>query len=120
MKKCLDDAGIPSYYGPKVVDDLRLLPTPFPRWVQVKLREVDRDRANFVLNRCLPPSPDNEKEEEEEIPEYTAHCPKCHSAEIVFEGLDDPEAESNSGSKYNWSCDACGHHWQDDGVESKS
>ena len=38
-------------------------------------------------------------------------CPKCHSEEIVFQELDAKTAT------FNWSCDACGHVWNDDGVE---
>lgn len=117
IKQCFDDAGIPSYFGPNLVDDLRLLPAPFPGSVQVKIRETDKNRAIAVLNRC---APSTENQSEDEIPDYSGRCPKCKSAEIVFQGLDEPSEESASDSKYNWSCDACGYQWKDDGIEAET
>ena len=117
IKKCFDDAGVPSYYGPNLVDDLRLLPSPFPRSVEVQVRETDQPRAIAVLSRCAPPTAD---EAEEEIPDYSGHCPQCHSTEIVLQGLDASGEESAAAPKYSWSCDACGYQWKDDGIESES
>jgi len=120
IKQCLDNAGIPSYFGPNLVDDLRLLPSPFPESVRVKIRETDQGRAIAALNRCAP-QPENQ---DEEISEYIGRCPKCHSSEIVFQGLDesgeDSSDDSAAGSKYNWSCDACGYQWKDDGIEKET
>lgn len=61
---------------------------------------------------------------------FNVLCPECHSPEIVFQGrqteaTDNPETakdmlEENSSpadAKFNWSCDACGYQWQDDGIE---
>src|SRR5215471_18897145 len=45
LKECFEAAGIPSYFGPDVVDDLRLLPSPLKGSLQVKIREVDLGRA---------------------------------------------------------------------------
>ena len=48
-------------------------------------------------------------------------CPQCHSADIVFQGLDEqPKEDSVANSKFNWSCDSCGHQWKDDGVEEEA
>jgi DNA-directed RNA polymerase subunit M/transcription elongation factor TFIIS len=116
VKECLDAAGIPSYFGPELVDDLRLLHSPFEGEVEVKIRETDKQRAIAELRRCAPPSQDDT----EETPDFSGHCPKCHSTEIVFQGLDDPAGESESGSRYNWSCDACGYQWKDDGLEAET
>jgi len=70
--------------------------------------------------------PETESEEQpqetaEEETSYTPHCPRCHSTEIVFQSLDlDPLTKSAFDSKYNWSCDACGYHWKDDGIEKET
>ncbi len=111
LKGCFDEAGIPSYFGPDVVDDLRLLPSAFKGPLEVKVREVDLARARVVVNSC---DPATAEENDDEIVDYSAHCPKCHSQEIVFQELD----ESGPGPKFNWSCDACGYQWKDDGMES--
>lgn len=113
LKACFDDAGIPSYFGPGVVDDLRLLPSSLKGSLEVKVREVDMGRARVVMNDCAA-APANQNEDE--TVEYSAHCPKCHSTEIVFQEVDASEA----GEKFSWSCDACGYQWEDDGIESQS
>jgi DNA-directed RNA polymerase subunit M/transcription elongation factor TFIIS len=113
LKSCFDKAGIPSYFGPDVVDDLRLLPASLKGSLEVKVRELDLGRARAVQNDCMP-APAGE--DEGQAVEYSAYCPKCHSAEIVFQELDDSEA----AEKFSWSCDACGYHWKDDGIESQS
>lgn len=114
LKQCFDEAGIPSYYGPEVVDDLRLLQSSFKGSLEVKVREVDLARAIAVRNRCTALSVD---EEPEEISDYSVHCPKCHSSGIVFRKL---ETEQDGGAtKFSWSCDACGYQWKDDGIESE-
>ena len=115
IKKCFDDAGIPSYYGPDLVDDLRLLPSPLPGPLQIQVRETDQSRAIAVLNRCPQPAAE---EEETKISDFVGHCPKCHSTDIVLESFEEA-SEQSAAPKYNWSCDACGHHWTDDGNESE-
>jgi hypothetical protein len=149
VKEALDAAFIPSYLGPDNIENVDQLPAITESGVAVRVREGDSPRAKFATRDVRAPH-----EKEEEITEYVAHCPKCQSEEIVFEGLgdvpphhedaealdstedDDPEAdtagedeeehvpdlvpsasESDANAKYNWRCDACGHRWQDDGVE---
>ena len=31
---------------------------------------------------------------------------------------DSSASEDDPGAKFNWRCEACGHAWQDDGIES--
>jgi DNA-directed RNA polymerase subunit M/transcription elongation factor TFIIS len=118
VKERLDAAGIPSYLGPELVDDIRQLHASFERGVGVKVRDVDEQRATAALasySRTL--QPDAAADEED----YAVRCPKCHSTEIVFQKLDlDPETSSAFDSKFNWSCDACGYQWKDDGVATES
>src|SRR5215469_13100891 len=116
IKECFDEAGIPSYLGPDLVDDVRLLPSSFQGSLQVKVREVDLNRARAVMKNCSPEPEDDDVE----IPDYSGHCPKCHSTEIVLQGLDEPVEGSATAPKFTWSCDACGHQWKDDGIESET
>ncbi len=115
-KKILDDARIPSYFGPDNVDDLNALHADFDKGVEVKVWEPQQQLAFQVLRMGIPPEPNQEATEEED---YEAHCPKCHSTEIVLQGLDGDVSESSTlDSRFNWSCDACGYQWKDDGVEA--
>jgi DNA-directed RNA polymerase subunit M/transcription elongation factor TFIIS len=121
VKERLDAASVPSYLGPDLVDDVRLLRTSFERGVGIKVRNFDEQRAMAALaHSSRTPQPDTPADEVDDG-EYAVHCPKCHSTEIVFQSLDlDPETKSAFDSKFNWSCDACGYQWKDDGVESET
>ena len=112
LKASFDDAGIPSYYGPDVVDDLRRVPADFRGSLEVKVREVDQARALAVLRAFAPAS---DAEEEDEPSAYS--CPKCHSTEIVFRKLEKSKLEPGESPKFSWKCDACGYRWKDDGIE---
>jgi hypothetical protein len=114
LKASFDDAGIPSYYGPDVVDDLRLVPADFKGSLEVKVREVDQARALAVLRAFAPAS---DVEEEDEPSAY--NCPKCHSTEIVFRKLDKSKLAPGESPKFSWKCDARGYKWKDDGIESE-
>jgi len=140
-KKILGRAGIPCYFGPDLVDDPNLLPASFDAGLKIMVRTDDFSRANQVLHQFF----ESRGVQQEEGPDYSAHCPRCHSPEIVFQGLDceapskpsegfdneqtdyaseDDEAEESNedeqraeNAKFCWSCDACGYRWTDDGVE---
>jgi DNA-directed RNA polymerase subunit M/transcription elongation factor TFIIS len=115
LKECFDAAGIPSYYGPDVVDDLGLLPSGFKGSLEVKVREVDLHRARAARNKCAPAEA---AEVFEDLSDYSAHCPKCHSTEIVFRKLEKSKTEPNESTKFSWKCYGCGYRWKDDGIES--
>ena len=121
VKQRLDEVGIPSYLGPDLVDDIRLLHTSFEKGVGVKVRHFDRRRAIAALALySRNPQPDASADEAGDE-EYEVRCPKCHSTEVVFQSIDlDPATKSTFDSKFNWSCDACGYQWKDDGLESTS
>jgi hypothetical protein len=113
-KGILDDAGIPSYLGPANLENVEEFTSSFENGVDLKVRYIDNQRALQALSRSLPPEPEGEKD-------YVARCPKCHSAEIVFQGRDATQ-DTNSAfdGSFNWSCDACGYQWTDDGIEERA
>jgi len=132
VKTMLNDAGIACFFGPDLIDDLDRLEYSNDG-VGVHVLKADLKRAQFVLRGFLAKI----HEDEEAIPDHSVHCPKCHSTEILLQGLDsdtpqddDEEQEdteetgqaltqhARSAPKYNWSCDACGYQWRDEGVES--
>ena len=74
--------------------------------VRVTKRDVNRAREVIALYFS------------EEIEEYLARCPKCHTPEVIFQGLDPEAGEGATGAcKAQWTCAACGHRWNEDGEE---
>jgi DNA-directed RNA polymerase subunit M/transcription elongation factor TFIIS len=114
LKSILDDAGIPSFLGPDNLDRVEVFPlsSSFGNGIDLKVRSVDNQRAEYVLSRSLPPEPQDQIE-------YVPVCPRCNSREIVFESLDE-EKGSSFDAKFNWKCDSCGRQWRDDGVEKEA
>jgi DNA-directed RNA polymerase subunit M/transcription elongation factor TFIIS len=113
VKSILDDARTPSFLGPGNVDNLDMFKGKFDGGVDVKARYVDSQSALQAISRSMPPQPSVETD-------YVPCCPKCHSSEIVFQSLDsESTANSAPNSSFNWSCDACGHQWRDDGIEQE-
>jgi DNA-directed RNA polymerase subunit M/transcription elongation factor TFIIS len=115
VKEVLNAANIPSYFGPDNVTDLNYLKTKFNTGVYVRVRAVDRENAYQALANA----PD-ENEQPENMPpedaEFAVLCPKCHSAEVIFQGQDVEAAPTDGDAKYIWQCDDCGYEWKDDGI----
>lgn len=114
LKGILDEARIPSYLGPHNLENVEDFKSSFENGVDLKVRNVDNQFALQMLSRSAPP--ETERDED-----YVAVCPKCHSAEIVFQALDvSQHPDSAFDAKFDWSCDACGHQWKDDGIEAQA
>lgn len=115
----LHEAGFAVYLGPENLENVGDFHSSFDNGVEVRVRDVDQQRALYALSLLPSEKEDGAAEEEQE---YVARCPKCHSDEIVFEEL--VAAASATGSpasnKFRWRCDACGNEWEDDGVEEPS
>jgi hypothetical protein len=108
VKEFLDAAGIPCYWGPDNLENLEELKSSFDEGVDLTVREEDYSRVIKGIDGLFPREPGRDPAKE-----YHFVCPKCHSPEIVFNDLD-------ATQKFNWSCDACGHEWKDDGVEQEA
>jgi len=103
IKEFMDVAGIPSYWGPNHVENLDELKSSFDDGIDLTVREEDLARVNAGLRQLFPQEPGGDQD-------FSFECPKCQSPDIVFHDLDEQ-------AKFNWSCDACGHEWKDDGVD---
>jgi DNA-directed RNA polymerase subunit M/transcription elongation factor TFIIS len=113
VKGILNDARIPSYLGPENLEDVEVLKSSFENGLDVKVREVDNQFALQVLAKSLPT-------EEPDDTDHVPVCPRCKSDEIVFQSLDTSQSPSSGfEAKFNWSCDACGYQWKDDGIEEE-
>jgi len=133
-KKPLNQAGMPCYFGRELAEDVGRVPFTGHEGFWVQVLRTDFQRARHALEGFDA----HFGKQEEEIPGSSIRCPGCHSTEIVFLGLDSDTTEEHEETvdteeteqtatehtgpapKFNWSCDACGYQWKDDGVESKS
>ncbi len=123
-KWVLDNAGIPSWIGSQNVESVDEYKGSFEHGVALKIRSIDRNRAGYSLSRHWPEdseaTSEREPEPEPESAEAEVRCPKCHSNEVVFESLDRKTTDDAMlDAKFNWHCDACGHDWQDEGIEQE-
>ena len=127
IQALLHAADIQSYFGHDYTEDLDAFHGSFEYGVDVRVSNSTEANAFALIQEARKNDPqlspndsadDDDGDEEETSASFTdgqyVHCSKCHSEQIVFEGL---EGEAGSLAKYNWHCDACGHDWQDDGVE---
>ena len=117
VQTILDAAGIPFFMGPEKATGVEEVTSNFASGVTVQIMRIGLPWAAPGMSHYAPedePAP----KENKELNELVVRCPKCNSAEVVFEGgtstlivtADDPS------QKYQWTCDSCGHQWEDDGV----
>ena len=117
VQRLLDTAGIPFYMGPENAMGGEAVTSNFANGLSVQIMKVGVPWARQALQQYFPT--DEPPEEKVDVPDNLAiHCPKCHSTEVVFEDLDSsPEnAKGKPSSKFKWTCDSCGHEWEDDGL----
>ena len=117
LQRLLDTAGIPFYLGPEKATGAEAVTSNFANGLSVQIMQVGVSWARQVLQQYFPADePPEEKVDESD--NLAIHCPKCHSTEVVFEDLDrGPEnSEGKPSSKFKWTCDSCGHEWEDDGL----
>jgi predicted RNA-binding Zn-ribbon protein involved in translation (DUF1610 family) len=81
-----------------------------PSFLCLEVRADDVKRADAALKRAI----DEEiKEADPDDKDYAVLCPKCRSAKVVMAGRSNAE-------KFQWSCDACGYQWQDEGIAQEA
>jgi DNA-directed RNA polymerase subunit M/transcription elongation factor TFIIS len=117
IQRLLDTAGIPFYMGPEKATDVNAVTSNFANGLSVQIMQVGVPWARQALQVYFPADePPEEKAKESD--NLAIYCPKCHSTEVVFEDLDrGPEnSEGKPSSKFKWTCDSCGHKWEDDGL----
>jgi len=117
LQRLLDTAGIPFYMGPEKATGVEAVTSNFANGLSVQIMQVAVAWARQALQQYFPADePPEEKADESD--DLAIHCPKCHSTEVVFEDLvRGPEnSENKPSSKFKWTCDSCGHEWEDDGL----
>ena len=116
----LDRAGIPFYMGEEMATGVDEVTSDFTKGVRVKIMRIGTPWARLAVAdyepQDAPPTPPEEDWQEIPVP-----CPKCRSTDVVLEPPD-PDSEVDTGelrSEFEWTCESCGHHWNDDGVLGK-
>jgi len=117
LQGLLDSAGIPFFMGREKARTVEGVTSNFSEGISVQVMRVGVPWAHQAMQDYSPVNEPAPKEGQESS-EPVAHCPRCHSTEVVFEGLvaepkTDPE---DSSTRYEWACDSCGYRWEDDGI----
>jgi DNA-directed RNA polymerase subunit M/transcription elongation factor TFIIS len=117
VQTILDGLGIPFFMGPEKATGVDEATSNFANGVGVQIMQIGLPWAGPAM-RHYEPEDDPTPKENAELDELAVRCPKCHSTEVVFEGRSSapPIATDEPSQKYKWTCDACGHQWEDDGV----
>jgi DNA-directed RNA polymerase subunit M/transcription elongation factor TFIIS len=118
VQTILDEAGIPFFMGPEKATAVDRVTSNFSKGVGVEIMQIGLPWARPAMQHYEPEDDPTPKEKNQELDELPVRCPKCHSTEVVFEGLTSAPAiaKDESSQKYKWICDSCGHQWEDDGV----
>jgi hypothetical protein len=121
-KAILNTKFIPSCLGPENIADLENFKGSFAGGVDLKVFSEHALRARRLLYQYAPDLMDLEDlpEDEDEL-DYAITCPKCQSQDIILEGTDAPPDDASREDKRfwdkaRWTCAACGHQWQDEGI----
>ena len=115
VQTLLDRAGIPFFMGPEKATGVDAVTSNFVNGVDVQIMNIGLPWARQAMQNYVPANEPPEKPEEG-ASETPVRCPKCHSAEVVFERLVTDPATVAIAPIYNWTCDSCGHRWEDDGI----
>ena len=119
VQDLLDQAGIPFFMGPEKATGVDGVTSSFGDGLSVQVMNIGLPWAQDAMKQYSPqdepgsPQPDA-------AAGLAIHCPKCHSTEVVFDRLTtgDTNSPDNPAAKFHWTCDSCGHEWEDEGVET--
>jgi DNA-directed RNA polymerase subunit M/transcription elongation factor TFIIS len=114
----LDRTGIPFYIGPEKATGVEDMPLNFAEGVSVQVMRVGLPWAWQAIANYEPANEPPEEKDEEHRQEIPVTCPRCRSEEVIFEQLkrESPETDDESRATFVWTCDSCGHQWEDEGV----
>ncbi len=116
VQSMLDMAGIPFFMGEEKATGVDSVTSNFSPGVSVKIMRIEWPWALQALEHYEPKDvPESEKQQWDE--EVDVRCPSCRSKDILFEELVGPA--NGASPKFKWTCNMCGHEWQDDGVATK-
>lgn len=109
----LDRAGIPFFMGDEKATGVDTVTSDFGQGISVKVMSIAIPWVQGVMQAYEPK--DDRTPKAEEMGEAPMRCPKCHSEEVVLEQMV-PDVDGREEARYEWTCDACGYQWVDDGI----
>ncbi len=117
VQTILDRAGIPFFMGKEKATGVDAVTLNFSNGVSVQIMQIGLPWAGQAMQYYEPEDEPTPKEPPE-LDELVVRCPICRSEEVVFEGGTSTliVANDDASQKYRWTCDSCGHQWEDDGV----
>jgi len=117
VQTILDEAGIPFFMGTEKATGIDKVTSNFATGVGVQIMQIGMPWAMPAMQH-YEPEDDPTPKYNEVLEQLPVRCPQCHSTEVVFEGGTSTlvVAKDDPSQKYQWTCDSCGHHWEDDGV----
>ena len=118
VQNILDVAGIPFFMGPEKATGVDKVTSNFANGVSVQIMQIGIPWAGQAMQH-YEPEDDRTPKYNEVLKELPVRCPKCHSDQVVFEGGSSTliVTANDPSQKFTWTCDACGYHWEDDGIE---
>jgi DNA-directed RNA polymerase subunit M/transcription elongation factor TFIIS len=116
LQNLLDVAGIPFYIGPEKAPQVNAVTSNFGDGLDFQIMAIGLPWAREAMKNYAPVN-DESDEDEETLDEASVRCPKCHSSEVVLEETSSEGVEGVSPERFKWTCDGCGYHWEDDGIE---
>lgn len=105
----LDQADIPWRLGLENFDRAEDYTGSYAEGIPIRVLRWDWYAAKSLLPPQNLPEPPG-------YPEGPVTCPNCQSDDVVLESAE-PSPSTRVPQKFSWHCAACGHAWQDDGVE---
>jgi DNA-directed RNA polymerase subunit M/transcription elongation factor TFIIS len=114
LERVLEVAGIPFWMGKEKAVKVDDVTSDFAKGVSVKVMRIGAPFAGQALWNYYIPQDEVPEPKYEDAGDLAIRCPKCRSEEVVFEELVTGPGES--AKKFQWTCDACGYAWKDDGV----
>jgi hypothetical protein len=118
VQTILDRLGIPFFMGPEKATGVDEVTSNFSNGVGVEIMQVGLPWVGPATRNYEPQDDPTPKQTEEELDEVMVRCPRCRSAEVIFEGGTSTPivTADDSSQKFKWICDSCGQQWEDDGV----
>ena len=118
VQTILDRRGIPFFMGREKATGVAEVTSNFADGIAVQIMQIGLPWAGPAMRNYEPEDDPNPKANNNEVlDELPVRCPKCHSTEVIFEGETSAAiATGDSSQKFHWTCDACGHQWEDDGI----
>ena len=116
VQTILDHLGIPFFMGPEKATGVAEVTSNFADGLAVQIMQIGIPWAGPAM-RNYEPEDDPNPIPDEGLDELPVRCPKCQSTEVIFESQTSTAvAPDDSPQKFQWTCDTCGHQWEDDGI----